>query len=386
MKKTFFKNIKFPAFLLSLLPLFFSCHGVIFDTIRDEVKLADAVISGDIQDIIRYKDDIYVSTGKISHRSVSLTKDINGKSQEEYKEGEVFVAAADQKSELKSFSSPSGYIYSLAADSNNLYALSVIIEEDDDGYNVPTKRILWCYTATEEGKEGSWKEIWSKSYDGSKDDKAFLFCTNTLNESNRHAYFRYQKTIYELTGEELGDTGMTLGTTDHSTTPTSDTNSCTVLGSTVYFSSAYAMTSNETSEADSTYIYRSSGDTVYYSADGKWSDSASVDLSSDTILSLAITKDYLLAGTASGIVHTPLKVDSNNKYAIPSSGNADFDTNADSTLSSYYEVPALLTIDSSKSEKDATIFATCLTSSTSASLNNVGLWSYFATEGEWNRE
>ena len=375
MKKTFFKNIKFPAFLLSLLPLFFSCHGVIFDTIRDEVKLADAVISGDIQDIIRYKDDIYVSTGKISHRSVSLTNDINGKTEKECQAAkEVFVAAADQKSELKSFSSPSGYIYSLAADSNNLYALSVIIEEDDDGYNVPTKRILWCYTATEEGKEGSWKEIWSKSYDGSKDDKAFLFCTNTLHESNRHAYFRYQKTIYELKGEELGDTGMT-----------SDINSCTVLGSTVHFSSAYAMTSNETSEDDeSTYIYRSSGDTVYYSTDGEsWT---SVDLNCDTILSLAITKDYLLAGTASGIVHTPLKADSNDKYAIPSSGNADFDTNADSTLSSYYEVPALLTIDSSKSEKDATIFATCLTSSTSASLNNVGLWSYFATEGEWNRE
>lgn len=374
MKKTFFKNIKFPAFLLSLLPLFFSCHGVIFDTIRDEVKLADAVISGDIQDIIRYKDDIYVSTGKISHRSVSLTKDINGKTEEECKkEGEVFVAAADLKSELKSFSSPSGYIYSLAADSNNLYALSVIIEEDDDGYNVPTKRVLWCYTATEDGKEGSWKEIWSKSYDGSKDDKAFLFCTNTLNESNRHAYFRYQKTIYELKGEELGDTGMT-----------SDINSCTVLGSTVHFSSAYAMTSNETSKDESTYIYRSSGDTVYYSTDGnKWE---SVDLNCDTILSLAITQDYLLAGTASGIVHTPLKADSNGKNAIPSSGNADFDTNADSTLSSYYEVPALLVLDPFQKEISATIFATCLTSSTSASLNNVGLWSYFATEGEWNRE
>ena len=374
MKKTFFKNIKFPAFLLSLLPLFFSCHGVIFDTIRDEVKLADAVISGDIQDIIRYKDDIYVSTGKISHRSVSLTKDINGKTEEECKkEGEVFVAAADQKSELKSFSSPSGYIYSLAADSNNLYALSVIIEEDDDGYNVPTKRVLWCYTATEDGKEGSWKEIWSKSYDGSKDDKAFLFCTNTLKESNRHAYFRYQSKIYELTGEELGDTGMT-----------SDINSCTVLGSTVHFSSAYAMTSNETSKDESTYIYRSSGDTVYYSTDGdRWE---SVDLNCDTILSLAITKDYLLAGTASGIVHTPLKADSNGKNAIPSSGNADFDTNADSTLSSYYEVPALLVLDPLQKEISATIFATCLTSSTSASLNNVGLWSYFATEGEWNRE
>ena len=385
MKKTFFKNMKFPAFLLSLLPLFFSCHGVIFDTIRDEVKLADAVISGDIQNIIRYKDDIYVSTGKISYRNVSLTKDLSGKTQKDYTEAaptEVFVAAVDKKVEFESFSSPVGYIYSLAADSSNLYALSVIIEEDDDGYNVATKRILFSYNS--ESKE--WKEIWSKSYDGDKNDKALLFCTNSPKEANRHAYFRYRSNVYELTGEKLGDTGMTLGTTDHSTAPTSSTESCTVLGSTVYFSSAYAMTSNETPEKDSTYIYRCSGDTVYYSTDGKWSGSASVDLSSDTILSLAITKDYLLAGTSSGIVHTPLKADSSNVYAIPSSGNSDFDTNADSTLSSYYEVPALLVIDSSRSEYDSTIFATCLTSSTSASLNNVGLWSYFASEGEWNRE
>ena len=165
---------------------------------------------------------------------------------------------------------------------------------------------------------------------------------------------------------------------------TSDINSCTVLGSTVHFSSAYAMTSNETSKDESTYIYRSSGDTVYYSTDGEsWT---SVDLNCDTILSLAITQDYLLAGTASGIVHTPLKADSNGKNAIPSSSNADFDTNADSTLSSYYEVPALLVLDPLQKEISATIFATCLTSSTSASLNNVGLWSYFASEGEWNRE
>ena len=346
--------------------IFFSCSGVIFDTIRDEVKLADAKISGDIQNIVRYKENIYVSTGKIYTRNVSLTSDLAGNSKTD---DETITVAADVKTELSSFTSPSGYVYSLAADSSNLYALSTVFEEDDDGYNVPSKRTLWSYDGTK------WKQIWEKSYNTSD---TVLFCTNTLDESNRHAYFRYGTTVYELDGSELGESGMTTGETDNTTVPTTSVMSCAVLGSTVYFSSAYAMTSNETSEDDSTYIYRSNGDTVYYSTDGSnWN---SADLNCDTIYSLAITADYLLAGTASGIVHTPL---TNN---IPSSGTADFNTNADSTLSSYYEVPSLLVIDSLQAETSATIFATCLTSSSSASLNNVGLWSYFASEGEWNRE
>ncbi len=352
MKKNLFRNIKLFAVLSGCLPLLFSCHGVIFDTIRDEVKLADAVISGDIQNIIRYQDDIFVSTGKISYRSVN---------------SEV----ADKKIELKSFQSPSGHIYSLAADSSNLYAASVTIEEDDDGYNVGTKRTLWCYNGTE------WKSIWTKPYN--KND-AILFCTNSPKPENRHAYFRYGSTVYELTGEELGETGMTIGSAeeDNSTIPTASTKSCTVLGSTVYFSSSYSMASNETPVSDSTYIYRSKGDSIYYkTADSDW---ASSDLDCDTIYSIAITKDYLLAGTDSGIVHTPLT------ECIPSSGTADFSTNADSTLSSYYKIPYLLVLDSSLTELQASIFASCVTASTSASLNNVGLWSYFATTGEWNRE
>ena len=138
------------------------------------------------------------------------------------------------------------------------------------------------------------------------------------------------------------------------------------------------MASNETLVDDSTYIYYSSGDNVYYSSDGSaWT---SVDLDCDTIYSLCITSDYLLAGTDGGIVHTPLS------DAIPSSGTADFSTNADSALSTYYEVYAIMVVNPADAETSATIFATANTSSTSASLNNVGLWSYFASEGEWNRE
>ena len=354
MKLSISKYAKPIAFIVGLLPVFLtlSCSDVIFDEIRKEVKLSDAVISGDIQNIVRYKDDIYVSTGKISRRSVA-TADIN------------------KKIELKSFSSPDGYIYSLAADSSNLYALSITLEEDDDGYNVPTKRTLWCYNGS------SWKSIWSKSYN--EKNSAILFCTNSPKPANRHAYFRYTSTVYELTGDKLGETGMKTETSSKpSTVPSTSSRSCALLGSTVYFSSAYAMASNETLETDSTMLYYSEGDRIFYSKDA--SDWQNADLDCDTIYSIAVTADYILAGTASGIVHTTLTI------GVPSSGTADFSTNADSTLSSYYEIPAVLVIDSSKTERGATIFASCVTSSTSASLNNVGLWSYFASEGEWNRE
>ena len=350
----YIKQIAFSVFFLQLL-VFSSCSGVIFHTIRDEVKLADAVVSGDCQNIIRYKDSIYVSVGKIKTRNVSSE-------------------LVTKKTKLTGFSSPSGEVFQIAADSSNLYALSMTYEKDDDGFNSASKRTLWTYNG------GKWKSIWSKPYN--EDYETILFCTNTSSEANRHAYFRYGKSVFELSGEELGENGMATGSADNSTVPTASSKSCTVLGSTVYFSSANAMASNESPDSESTCIYYSDGDKVYYSKDGSnWESS---DLGCDTIYSLAVTSDYLLAGTYSGIVHTPL-----TDWA-PSSGTADFSSNADSTLSSYYEIPALLVIDSSKPELAATIFATCLTSSTSASLNNVGLWSYFPNssggKGEWNRE
>ena len=110
--------------------LFSACDGVIFDEIRKEVKLADAKIAGDIQNIIRFKYEnvecVFVTNGEIRYRSV---------------EDDV----VDNKGiGFSDFSSPSGYVYSIAADTDNLYAMSATIEEDDDGYNAVTKRTLYC--------------------------------------------------------------------------------------------------------------------------------------------------------------------------------------------------------------------------------------------------
>ena len=116
-----FLTLAFAAFGTFSFLLFSSCDGVIFHTIRDEVELADAKLSGDIQNIVRYKDEIFASTGEIYHRDTS-----------------------DTKKDWASFTNPSSkYVFSLAADSDNLYALSVSLEEDDDGYNVAKSRTLF---------------------------------------------------------------------------------------------------------------------------------------------------------------------------------------------------------------------------------------------------
>ena len=354
MKKHNSKTLGLLSFLAVTFMLFSSCDGVIFDTIRDEVKLSDAKASGDIQNIVRYNYDddecVFAATGKIYYRSVA--EDVVDSKEVGFAE----------------FPKPSGLVYALAADSSYLYAVSVIIEEDDDGYNSPTKRNLYCYNGE------SWEEIWSVPYSRTV---TVLFCTNAPQKDHRRAYLRHDSQVYELSGEKE-PAEMTLVEDNNSTEPTEGTRRCAYFGGSVYFSSSYAMTTNETAESDATAIYYADGDNVHYSMDGSEWDSA--DLDCGKIISLGVTADYLLAGTESGIAHTPLTDN------VPSNGNADFSTNAESTLSSYYEVPAILVINPALEETGGTIYAASVTSSSNASLNNVGLWSYYASKGEWNRE
>ena len=369
MKKCILKILK-PLFLfigmISVL-LLFSCDGVIFNTIREEVSLSDAEVSGIIQNIVRYtyagKECAFITNGEILYRSIVDTE-------------------ADYKSDWNSFSTPSGYVYSLAADNSNLYAMAVTIEEDDDGYNVPEYRNLWCYNGS------SWSLIWSEVYTSTY---AFIICTNSVKPNNRKAYFRYGAGIVELTGSAISSSdvkyvvstdGSILSNTMKASTEGGfsssnilSVSSCASLGSDIYFSTGRAMASNK----DDSVIYYSSGGTVYYTDGSSLSGSASV--TSDTIMSMGVTSDYLLLGTDEGIQHTTWATTN-----VPSSGTADFSTNADSTLSSYYEVPAILVVDPSLAETGGTIYASGMSSSSSASFKNIGLWGYYANEGEWNRE
>lgn len=362
------KSLKFlSAAILSVsFFAFLSCQDVIFDEIRNEVKLDDANVQGSINSIVRYKDDIYAATGIIWHQSKEET--------------------SANWAELDGI--PGGIIYQIAADSDNLYACSLTFEDDDDGYNVPDQRTLYKYDGS------SWTALFSVGYSSS--NAFFVFCTNTPKKANRKAFFRYGSSVYELSSslEEmtsleswtaLTDSSYTIARSSDlssdSSTLISSVRSATYLNG-VILSTYRASTSNETEDDDATYAYTASGDDIYYSTDGSaWTD---VDTNSDSIYSIGFSQDYMLLGTSDGIQH--VEINSN----IPGDSTKDFSNNATSALSSYYEVPALLVVDPSQSEYNTPIFASVefdgSSSSTSATLDNVGLWGYYQGKGEWNRQ
>ena len=368
------KSLKafFAAFLSVLLFSMLSCNDVIFADIRNEVKLNDPTVSGSVQAIVRYKSNIYVANGRIYCQPKGTTATGNWKKLE----------------------TPETTIYNLAADNECLYAVSLSYTDDDDGYNVGNERKLWRGTATEDSDGNvtdiSWECLLTVDYSST----AFLiFCTNTPAESNRKAFFIYDGAVYELTSSLTAEqtdpsvwSEVASGSNYYSIANSgdiSDVLSATYLrGKGVILSPYRASTSNETESAEATCVYTASGDDIYYSTDGaSWT---SIDTDSDDIISMAFTQDYMLLGTDSGIQHVTISSD------IPGSSVQDFDNNAASALSSYYEVPALLAVYPDKSEYSTPVFAAAefsgSSSSTSATLDNVGLWGYYPDEDEWNRE
>ena len=348
------------AFFLSIsLVSLFSCNDIIFSDIRDEIELDDATISGAVLSIVRYKDDIYVPNGVIYHQSKNNTS---------------------RDWEKLSGELPSGKIYDLAADKDNLYACALTFEDDDDGYNVPDVRSLWKYNGS------TWTKLLEVDYSSSY---FFVFGTNTLQKANRHAFLRYGSNVYELSDSISKNSTSTDGWTALTNkykialgASISDVKSATCLGRDVILSPYRASTSNETETEDADYVYTASGDVIYYLIDG--TDWQFVDTDSEDILAMGFTQDYMLLGTDEGIQHVLIS------GKIPGASTQDFSNNADSALSSYYVVESLLVVDPSKTEAQTAIFASIefdgSSSSTSAVLDNVGLWGYYEGKGEWNRQ
>lgn len=370
------KSLKtfFAAFLSVLAFSLLSCNDVIFADIRNEVKLNDPTVSGSIMSIVRYKDYIFTANGRIYYQSKDTTSTGNWEKLE----------------------TPETTIYNLAADNECLYAVSLSYTDDDDGYNVGDERKLWRGTVTEDSEgnvtDVSWECLLTIDYSST----AFLiFCTNTPLEDNRYAFFRYNDAVYKLSSSlATGQTDpsawseVTESTDYHSIANSGDISavlSATYLDNVGVILSPYqASTSNQTESgvASTPCVYTASGDDIYYSTDG--SDWTCIDTDSDSIISMGFTKDFMLLGTSKGVQHVTI---SNN---VPGSSVQDFDNNAASALSSYYEVPALLVVNPGANEYSTAIFAAAefsgSSSSTSATLDNVGLWGYYPSEDEWNRE
>lgn len=382
-------------FIFSAISIFTSCNGVIFDTIREEVKLSDAQIQGTVHSLVRVTDS---SDSKeylyLSANPVVWKKDIDNA----VKNGGTYVADGTDPTDYTTSehghwltaSRPGNNYVRLAANHNGeIYSLSFFVQEvtDDGEMEGISKELKYLDTSN---KDAGWQTVAfdDESITSEIVSASSIFCTNTPKNENRYAFARINGKIYKLDGgkatliEESSEYNFTSG--DNSTSIYSSAKGVSTFdGSTFYFTDSPAITSNESYNSDATMIYYASSTTVYYRAAGD-SEWTKVSCDSSEIRSIAVTKDKLLLGTTSGLDNTALNA------GIPTGSATTISANATSTLSSSYIVPILLTIDPTKSDTATDIYAALNfegnPSSTSATRKNASLWSYYPARAKWNRE
>ncbi len=371
-----------------------SCSDVIFDTIREEVKLSDAQLTGTVHSLIRVQDAsdskeyLFATTNSIVWR-----KDINDAVEsgtDEDSDGDGVTTS--ENGHWENFTAP-GYDFVLLASNSKgeIYSSATLVESvTDDGENEPITSYLKYYDTSDSSK--GWQAVtYSDSGDAvsvtlaSYSTKQVVFCTNTPKNAHRYAFANIAGTIYSLDGGVATEIDED-DTTCNFVTYGSSVSAATFDGSTFYFSSNTAMTTNENYNTDATMMYYASGKYIYYrdADDTAWSSKYVSDISS--VNAIGITGNKILVGTEGGLDAVKFADDG----YTPTSDDTSVSANASSTLSSSYIVNQLLVVNPAKNDTATDIYAatnfTGTTSSSSATRKNASMWAYFVARGKWNRE
>ena len=348
------KILKTLALSLLFIPFIAGCKAPVFYEIMRDVAPEEATVNGVITSITRYKSD----TEKLVTFSSDglIWKDANG-------------TAHGQWSCFPNSNQLSGKIIKTAADSSNLYVVTITFHEDvENGLNLPDPATLWCYNNSSWGKVENTPKLNPGNFN--------IFCTNDVINDNRSAYLRIDDKVYKLDGETFDDS-----------TPIEGNYNSAVSGDIFFESTA--------SVKNGIYIYWGEGSKLYYSnntSNPKENKELALDAGTD-ISCLAVTSDSILIGrgdfsnsliSKGGIAKTSLK------DGVPGNSLESFSTNATSQLASVYQIYTLLVENPNETELEASIYASMgfkgSGSSTSVSYDNIGLWSYYPARGNWNRE
>ncbi len=371
------KLITNTAIIFSLAASLFvtGCNDVIFAEIREEVKLENAQIQGDVRSIVRFDDKLWVENGNIYSKEIWT----DGTKTEFTKEHNWSNVSKPENTTKKHFR----YVNKLAADDSNLYAqLTRVDYNENEGENKATNSSIFYTT------DGStWDTVTLNGATSFTPETVTLLGTN--HESGNKAYAKqkyydvenskYNFRLYELNGASASE----IASPDYleGTETISSITSCIVFGGKTYFSNANALAT------DGTTIWNSNGSYIYYRTDPLQAGTKGKDLDGK-IFALDYSQDYLVAGTASGLKYCALNSDG-------STGDTASLFNSESTLSAYYDVRTVLVTDHSQTVDRTIVYGTTSfegsPSSTSAETKNCGLWSYYeyrpnGNSGKWNKE
>ncbi len=369
------------AFLFSLISI--SCHEPIFNMVMQEVKLEENGINGAIVSFTRGGNYLWLANGKLYAKDKTPSS-ISKKYNEQWKE----IKRPSMTSTTEGTSSVTKYI---ATDSANIYILSFSFDENSNGANSVNKKYL--HTAPLSGGENlSWSEI---DVSGLTENKSLnikvIFDNQALDDSNRKAYITISDKVYLLNGT-LTPTQVTGNVIESDAKDIMNAIYFPGDGNT-YFSKYYAMTANDKYiyyAATSTNNSHVSGTSKIFYANG-WNNGKfttdggevkSVACDAGAILDIAVTKNYLLLGTSSGLAHVPL---SSN---IPSDKKTKFSNNGDSIISEY--VFRLFVLEPEKEEEKTDLYCTSFIygsiTGSSDVFDETGLYSFYPDRGNWNRD
>ncbi|MCR4736125.1 MAG: hypothetical protein K5829_14100 [Treponema sp.] len=456
--------------------LFSSCQEAVFSSIMKDVAEEEATMSGNILSITRYEvegTEFITAAANNGLRYKLASGDEHG----QWKSYSSLPFDLHAYSYYEASDHTGERIIKVLADDTNIYLITVEEKRNSDlGTSVPNAYNIWTKTMSLDASDPS---AWEESTDGWTDitenysrvnsvndadvstellqyyenndyyyTRFNVFSTNAPQNEHRRVFIRsgagessdtdttslYQ--YYEIDGTsvtELTESDINAATNitslgyefstegqlilDSTTTELSSIviDSAAYLDDQIYFFNSYAVTSNETANNNSTYIFfgeRNSEDLYYFPAQ-------TPDESSTTGITTTPTKKILEAGediSCLTLCNDALiigRADYNSKTTYTSSGGVvkieldngcplssvlegddastvSFSTNASSQLSSSYEIYTLLNTDPSKTELDSILYATIgymgTGSSSSVSPKNIGMWSYYPNRQNWNRE
>lgn len=380
--------------------LFTGCYDAVYQSIRNEIPLEERTVSGFINSIVRFTQGsdeyLFMQNGKISYKKADASYHGAWQEAPNTPKGISF--------DFYSSSFSGTHFMKLAADTSNIYALGYEVEVGSiNGRNVPKTVKLYCCSSV----GGAWQEVSAvnakiaayisrlSSYAYMTDASIHLFCTNAPQNNNRKAYIRIGGGGGKGTGEvfELSGTGTSTTTPKTGDGISSNTHSAVYYGSAVHFLDALAAGTDETAATSTSpataakYVYYATGETLHSFPVSAPSTIASTNLStSKDIISLAVTGDSILLGTnGNGIFRV-----THDGTGKPASSKSEFQTNAQNVMYSPYIVRALFCATPDKNETQADCYSSVqfryTAQGASADYSNVGLWSYYPSRGNWNKE
>lgn len=363
-----------------------SCADPLYYNIRKEVPLKSGTVKGAVNSIVRYtfegEEYIVAQTGASVFYKKPMVERTGDSSVWTKRGNSVFGEIAFEYLDSK-FNENGRYITKIASDSTSLYLLATKVGIDDDESEVVIDSYYLYKTSSLTGTD------WSLIHSWKNDGTCTLICTNSIAQSGRTAFLKKNGKLYQLSDSV---TAETLLASEYATGISSEAYSCVYFNGGIKFFDSPASVTNETAENPATmYFFVKDKDEIFY-FDG--TEEKKVYGASNNVSCIAVTKDSLIFGQGNpkgieagggGLHRIALKED-----GTPEGATSAFRTNADAAMTTSYQILALMAADPSKTELDNCIYASSNFKTSGVSLNvsfeNIGLWAYYPSRGNWNRE